>query len=297
MAQSPAHKLGQMIGDVLESAILRLLKNLAVKHKLYLDHRGERPARQGRKVEWKDQFGNVHDLDFVLERGGTPERFGAPAAFIESAWRSYTKHSRNKAQEIQGAILPLVAAHRNAAPFVGVVLGGEFTTHALRQLQSNNFATLFFPRRMIEDAFRYSRYDVRWGEKTSDRQTAKKVRALGKMTSAQRQAIGKRILRANSAKVREFVSALERAILRRISSIGVLPLHGTFVEIKSVAEAISFLRQYKIPGAPPAITKYEVCIRYDNGDCVETSFKEKKDAMDFLRSFLPAELHPQNRIR
>ncbi|MEW6529677.1 MAG: hypothetical protein AB1473_02500 [Thermodesulfobacteriota bacterium] len=149
MAESPAHKFGQIIGDTLEAAIEPLLKRVAEEHGLYLDRKGRRPARKGRKLSWKDQHGNVHDLDYVLERGGTPRKIGVPVAFIEAAWRRYTKHSRNKAQEIQGAILPLKETHYRAAPFVGVVLAGEFTQGSLEQLRSLGFSILYFPYEAI----------------------------------------------------------------------------------------------------------------------------------------------------
>jgi hypothetical protein len=55
-------------------------------------------------------------LDFVLEKDGSVVTRGTPIAFIETAWRRYAKHSRNKAQEIQGAIIPLLETHRNYAP-------------------------------------------------------------------------------------------------------------------------------------------------------------------------------------
>jgi len=97
MAKSPAHKWGQIIGDFLEFTFDKELSKFAKKHKLFLDQKGERKARKGKKVSWIDSFGNAHDLDFVLERNGTKEKIGAPVAFIESAWRRYTKHSRNKA--------------------------------------------------------------------------------------------------------------------------------------------------------------------------------------------------------
>src|SRR4051812_33111649 len=105
MAQSPAHRFGQIIGDVLEAAVEPLLADFAKKHGLYLDKRGERSCRPGVKCTWIDLNKNSHDLDFVLERGGTADKRGIPAAFIETAWRSYTKHSRAKAQEIQGAVM------------------------------------------------------------------------------------------------------------------------------------------------------------------------------------------------
>jgi len=54
--------------------------------------------------------------DHVLERGGTDAMRGVPAAFIETGWRRCTKHSRNKAQEIQGAVLALAHAKMLPAP-------------------------------------------------------------------------------------------------------------------------------------------------------------------------------------
>lgn len=101
MAASPAHRFGQIIGDVLESAIRPILQKVATDLGMYLDAKGPRQARgTRRKVEWVDGKGNTHDLDYVLESGGDEERIGTPRAFIEIAWRRYTKHSRNKAQEI-----------------------------------------------------------------------------------------------------------------------------------------------------------------------------------------------------
>jgi hypothetical protein len=104
MAISYSHKFGQVIGDLLEIAVEPHLKDFADKHSLFLDRKGERLTRKGKKLTWIDIKENKHDLDFVLERGGTDSMLGIPVAFIETAWRRYTKHSRNKAQEIQGAI-------------------------------------------------------------------------------------------------------------------------------------------------------------------------------------------------
>jgi hypothetical protein len=168
MAQSPAHKFGQIIGDAVEAAIEPLLRDFAGKHGLYLDKRGNRLARSGKKVTWKDADGNKHDLDFVLERSGTHKKIGTPAAFIEVAWRRYTKHSRNKAQEIQGAILPLVETHKNAAPFYGAILAGEFTMGAITQLQSVGFSVLYFSYHSVADAFGRAGVDARFDEDTED---------------------------------------------------------------------------------------------------------------------------------
>lgn len=70
MAVSLAHTFGQLIGNVLEDAIAPTLRKFAGTHGLYLDIKGQRTARVGKKVTWTDIYGNAHDLDFVLERGG-----------------------------------------------------------------------------------------------------------------------------------------------------------------------------------------------------------------------------------
>ena len=137
MAESPSHKFGQLIGNLLEEVIEPFLADFVHSHNLYLDYQNNpRPARTGKKVTWKDSYGNTHDLDYVLEQNGTPDRVGTPVAFIEVAWRMYTKHSRNKAQEIQGAILPLAEKFQWSSPFLGAVLAGEFTDGSLNQLRS-----------------------------------------------------------------------------------------------------------------------------------------------------------------
>lgn len=107
MALSPAHRLGQSIGEQLEAALHEPLQAIAQEFGLYLDYPHKRPARSNRKeVAWQDAHGNTHNLDYVLEEGGSENERGRPRAFIENAWRRYTKHSRNKVQEIQGAVGP-----------------------------------------------------------------------------------------------------------------------------------------------------------------------------------------------
>ena len=143
MAESPSHKFGQIIGNLIEALIEPFLSDFAKENHLYLDHqKNPRKSRKGKKVTWEDPYGNVHDLDYVLERNGTDTITGTPVAFIEVAWRRYTKHSRNKAQEIQGAILPLAERFQWSNPFLGAVLSGVFTEGSLEQLRSLGFQVL-----------------------------------------------------------------------------------------------------------------------------------------------------------
>ena len=161
MAESPAHRFGQLIGELLESVVRPQIEDFCGNQGLYLDHqKRKRPARSGKKVSWTDQYGNAHDLDFVIEREGTDHQIGRPVAFIESAWRRYTKHSRNKAQEIQGAILPLAEKYRWNNPFLGTVLAGVFTEGSLDQLRSLGFQVLYFPYESLVAAFQSEGIDI-----------------------------------------------------------------------------------------------------------------------------------------
>ena len=84
MAESPSHKFGQILGNLLEEIMQPLFAKFCKKHTLYLDFQGkERTARKGKKVTWKDKYGNLHDLDYVIEKGGTDSERGKPIAF----WR------------------------------------------------------------------------------------------------------------------------------------------------------------------------------------------------------------------
>jgi hypothetical protein len=190
MAQSPSHRFGQILGDTLERAIRPILETIAEQFGFYLDGKGERKARgTKRKVAWVDAQGNTHDLDYVFEFGGSDEHIGSPRAFIEIAWRRYTKHSRNKAQEIQGAILPLAECYSECRPFLGVVLGGEFTEGSLDQLRSNGFTVLFCPYDSIIAAFASVGIDAAFDEDTPDAVLLRKVKHYGRLKPAERERI------------------------------------------------------------------------------------------------------------
>jgi len=179
MAESPSHRFGQIIGELLEEILLPILENFCKERDLYLDRHGDRVGvRSGRKVTWEDKDGNKHDLDFVIEKGATATLLGRPVAFIESAWRRYTKHSRNKAQEIQGAVLPIAEKYQNDSPFLGVVLAGVFTQNSLDQLKSVGFRVVYIPYQGVMESFAKIGINARFDESTPDEDFAECVRQI-----------------------------------------------------------------------------------------------------------------------
>jgi hypothetical protein len=284
MAESLSHKFGQLIGDLLEMALEPQLQKFARKHKLYLDKKGVRKARSGKKVTWTDSKENKHDLDFVLERGGTENRIGVPVAFIESAWRRYTKHSRNKAQEIQSAIIPLANKYKNSSPFIGVVLAGVFTEGALSQLKSLGFGVLYFPYDTVVKAFSKFGINAEFNEKTAETDFRKKIDNWIKLYN--KEDVANELLKLNKKNVDEFFKSLSGSVSRFIERVIILPLHGQETVSTSVTEAIDFLKKYSGNKPKLPLSKYEIIIKYNTGDRIEASFKNKKDSVNFLKTYL-----------
>lgn len=287
MAESYSHKFGQIIGGLLELAIEPHLREFARKHHLFLDIKGERLTRKGKKLTWIDIKENKHDLDFVLERGGTDSQLGTPVAFIETAWRRYTKHSRNKAQEIQGAILPLIEKYHSASPFIGVLLAGEFTQNSLTQLRSQGFAVLYFSYASVVKAFAKFGIDSASDEATPELEFRKKVQAFENLPN--KIEIAKELMASNKDQVDHFLTLLEKSISRTIVSIIIWPLHGHGSSIKNIEEAIKFLKNYSEAQDTLPFVKYEIIIKYNTGTVINATCMSKEEAIDFLEKHAKGE--------
>jgi len=283
MGESPSHRFGQIIGDLLETAVEPILQEFAQEYRLYLDKKGLRAARKGSKVSWRDLNGNTHDLDFVLERNGSTTRQGTPVAFIETAWRRYTKHSRNKAQEIQGAISPLRETYKDYAPFVGTILAGVFTDNALSQLRSLNFTVLYFPYDNIVSAFRLVNIDAAFDENTPDSEFVAKVTAWEALHEEKKLTVAEALIDTHKKEVAEFIEALRKAVTRQVAVVRILPLYGTLFQCKSTEEAIQFIEQYGETPQAETFERYEIEIQYANGDFIKAQFQDKTKAFAFLR--------------
>ena len=286
MAISYSHKLGQIIGESLENAIEPFLREFADKHNLYFDKKEYRPARSGTKLTWTDINQNKHDLDFVLEKGGTENQIGTPVAFIECAWRRYTKHSRNKAQEIQGAIIPLFEKHKKTNPFIGVILAGEFTENSLRQLKSLGFSILYFPYEKIVNAFRLAGIDVYFKESTEETYFAKQLELWEKLTEVQKTTIYKKITEQNLYEINQFISSLQLKINRTIIKIGLWMMFGKQYIFNTIEKAKEFIINSNLDDISPEFCKYEAEIEYSNGDIIRISYQNKNDILSFLSSFI-----------
>lgn len=286
MAQSFAHKWGQIIGHLIELTLRDLLEEIATKHKLFLDYHRDRAARPGRKVSWKDRYGNTHDLDYVLERGGTENSLGLPVAFIEMAWRRYTKHSKNKAQEIESAITPLCQTYNHLHPFMGIVLAGEFTQGSVNQLRSKGFSVLHIKYKNVIDAFAFADIDASFNEHTPEQVFKDKIKKWAKLSRKDIYNISFKLIETENDEIDRFFGELVKSLSRQIMSVTIIILHGTPFNINSIRKAIDYINDYG-PNQKDfsEILKYEVDVKYNNGDIIHAIFQNKSEAVRFLKTF------------
>jgi hypothetical protein len=284
MAKSPPHQFGQIIGNLLEAAFYQPLKDVADEFGLYLDYKHKRPARRNlKKVSWTDYKGNNHDLDYVLEEGGSEQLKGRPRAFIETAWRSYTKHSRNKAQEMQGAIQPLIDTHKDCHPFVGVVLAGRYTRGSINQLNSHDFRTIVYYYDTIVKIFMSVGIDASWDEDTDDAEILKKVEAYKALGTTEKERLIAAFRDYQQDDLRNFLQGIKAVLGRAVECVFILPLHGDSHQLMSVSDAIKFLENYSEDESSPKFVRYELNVRYTNANEIRGQFNSKAEAIQFLR--------------
>ena len=241
MADSPSHKFGQIVGNLLEDIIEPTLKELAKKNNLYVDKKGNRKARGSKKkVTWIDSDGNKHDLDFVFEAEGSEEKQGEPVAFVESAWRRYTKHSRAKSQEIEGALLPLARKFELKAPFLGVVLGGVFTGGSLNQLKSHNFKVLYISYESIMTAFKKGGLNAEYEEDSPHSKIEDIIDKWNNLSQIKKDLVKKELLKTEKIKIKKFTDELQNSFDRKIKSIRIMPLHGEITSLSSLKKSTRF---------------------------------------------------------
>jgi len=72
--------------------------------------------------------------------------------------------------------------------------------------------------------------------------------------------------------------------------IVVLPLHGSACELTTVDQAIAFVEDYKMGGTPAPILRYEIEIRFNNGNRYTAALSDKASALQFLREYDPQKL-------
>lgn len=287
MANSPSHRLGELIGDFFETSIVKYLIPIIEEKRYYLDYKHPRKARNNAKeVTGIDSEGNKHKLDIVIEANGSEDKLGTPKAFIEMAWRRYTKHSKAKVQEISGAILPLVKTYKQNCPFYAAVLSGEFTKNSITQLESQGFYVIHFPYESMCELYKDAvEIDIAWEEKTPDEYIEKIAHNICTLTKAQLNKLQKAFYEKNEEKLKALANAVKEALDQTVEKIIVIPIHGNRQVLLSIDDAVKYIRDYDVFNSKVPILRYEIILQYTSGDEYTMKCNSKHKAIQFLNQY------------
>jgi hypothetical protein len=279
---SAGHKLGQLVGDWFEEyLVLPLLRRLAEQLRLYLDHRFQsRKARQGDKIIWKDMEGNEVDYDFVMELDGSDEKLGIPVAFIECFWRRGKRHSKDKARDDTGKLLPMRDVHPTAR-FLGIVAGGDFTAPARALVQSRQIDLFYVPKAKIVSAFEQNGLRIDYPDSAPEEEKAKLADDLEAAFTQEKKNSTASTLKALIGEVtlRTYVDRVRAALGALPQEIRIIAQRQSKPEVfETIEAATAFLQDPKFDFST-LVENFVYGITYTDG----TEFERMLDTIDEVR--------------
>lgn len=288
MANSPAHRFGQIIGYYFESSIARFLSEFSLNESgFFVDRDGPRKARGTRKsVKWADDKGNEHKLDYVVERGGTQEKLGELAGIIEIAWRSYTKHSKNKVQEIEGAVNPVVRKHANSRPFKAAILAGDFTQPSLEQLRSHGFDVVYFDKRELAKVFNRYGINILIKDESDDQITQAQIDAYESLSEDQKLQLSQDLEAAMRPKMSDFTARLRSHLKSTVSKIYIAHHYSQNFVFNDLEDAIQHIKNMEANTEELEFSEFLIVIEFTSGTRIDIRATSKEEAVNHLSRFM-----------
>ena len=231
---SSGHKLGQLIGDWFEEKVATyLLSRVADELNLFLDHRFiDRSCRNG-KIIWEDLDCNRVDYDFVLELYGTDTNKGIPLAFFEIFWRRGARHSKDKARDDSGKLIPMRDTYPTAR-ILGIISAGDFTKPAQELVQSRGIDLFYIPKANICQAWEDAGITMDYTDGASEAEKSNITTfAIEKLTEKKKEEIFRNLL-SNIGKA-VFTSYVQRIV----AGIASIPIEYRIASI-FIQESVTF---------------------------------------------------------
>lgn len=286
---SSGHKFGQLIGDWFEEYfVFPLLTKVAKELQLFLDVRFLKRPIRGSKILWKDGNGNFVDYDCVLELGGDANTIGIPVAFIESFWRRGARHSKDKARDDSGKLLPMWSTYPTAR-FLGIVAAGDFTSPARELVLSTGIDLFFIPKEKIIDAFTAHKLVIDYPDKAPEEEKARLVSDFDKQfTTEKKQAVAATLIDlVGAAAVGSYTDRVRARLSALPQEIRLILRHdSTPLVFSSVSEVTDFLKTPKFSMDQPT-ESYLYQATYSDG----TEFELEVESIEAIK-----ELHEQIRL-
>ncbi len=234
--------------------------------------------RQNKKIAWKDEDDNEVDYDFVMELDGADNHIGIPVGFFECFWRRGKRHSKDKARDDSGKLMPMRDTYPTAR-FLGIVAGGDFTGPASTLVQSRRIDLFCIPKAKIITVFEKHGVQIDYPDRTPEEKKALLVEAFDRaVVPALKPKIAATLIAlVGAASISTYVDRVRAAL-------GALPQELRFVMQRrskpvvseSIPEATEFLKNPTFDfNAPSENYIYE--ITYSDGTELERPVSRLED--------------------
>lgn len=133
-------------------------------------------------------------------------------------------------------------------------------------------------------AFSTHGLDIDFDEDSKETDVKKKYASVSKKANRDLlEKVREEILKTCESEIRQFVSELSASYNRKIKTICILPLHGKCTEVVDIEKAIDFINGYENLPDDHQLEYIQVIVTYNNGTIIQCQFKEKEEAVDFLK--------------
>ncbi|RKZ46933.1 MAG: hypothetical protein DRR16_09890 [Candidatus Parabeggiatoa sp. nov. 3] len=283
---SSGHKLGQLIGDWFEEYfVLPLLKNVANELQLFIDSRFIKRMVRGRKIGWLDSDGNTVDYDYVLELHGTENEIGIPVAFVECFWRRGARHSKDKARDDTGKLMPMRETYPTAR-FLGIIAAGDFTKPARDLIRSREIDLFYVPKDKIIKAFFENGVVMDYPDNSTEAEKWRIVTTFEKtFTSNKKEQVQHSLItQLGTPTINSYVDRVRAALSALPQEIRFILRHdGAPLIFESLAEASQFLKKPNFSMGKPQ-KSYLYQITFSDG----SEFEKTVTSLEMLK-----QLHQQ----
>src|SRR5205085_3587055 len=166
------------------------------------------------------------------ELGGTDDKMGIPVALFECFWRRGKRHSKDKARDDTGKLLPMREVHPTAR-FLGIVAGGDFTAPARTLVQNRQIDLFYIPKTKIVAAFDKHALQIDYPDKLAEDKKALLADAFERGLTSD-------LKRHAAQTLRDMVgeAALDSYVDRVRAALGALPQEIRFISRRRSAPAV-----------------------------------------------------------
>jgi len=150
-------------------------------------------------------------------------------------------------------------------------------------MQSAGFTVLHCPHETIVRAFESAGINISLEDKTGEADIERRIEAFVSLSPDQKARIRQQIISLNHEAFASFFDALRDNLGRRVKEILVRPVFGLDNTFSSVEEAISFISIHD-EGIPRGnFVRYEIQVRFSNGDRIEADLGARDRTIEFLK--------------